>query len=75
MFTRLVPNIRDIGLLSERIRPHYEQAGLGACFCRSVCAGAERRADAGRSGSGGSVTSMPILTLPQVHLAAPEGCA
>ena len=32
MFTRLVPNIRDIGLLSERIRPHYEQAGLGAYF-------------------------------------------
>lgn len=32
MFTRLVPNIREIGLLSERIRPHYEQAGLGIYF-------------------------------------------
>ena len=32
MFTRLVPNIREIGLLSDRIRPHYEQAGLGIYF-------------------------------------------
>jgi hypothetical protein len=32
MFTRLVPNIREIGLLSERIRPHYEKAGLGIYF-------------------------------------------
>jgi hypothetical protein len=32
MFTRLVPNIREIGLLSDRIRPHYEKAGLGIYF-------------------------------------------
>lgn len=32
MFTRLVPNVREIGLLSERIRPAYEQAGLGVYF-------------------------------------------
>ncbi len=32
MFERLVPNIREIGLLSERIRPHYERAGLGQYF-------------------------------------------
>lgn len=29
MFERLVPNIREVGLLGERIRPHYERAGLG----------------------------------------------
>ncbi len=28
MFRRLVPNLREIGLLSERIKPHYERAGL-----------------------------------------------
>jgi hypothetical protein len=32
MFQRLVPNIREIGLLTDRIRPHYERAGLGAYF-------------------------------------------
>ena len=32
MFTRLVPNLREIGLLSPRIRPHYEQAGMGQYF-------------------------------------------
>ncbi len=32
MFTRLVPNLREIGLLSERIRPAYVQAGLGLFF-------------------------------------------
>jgi hypothetical protein len=29
MFTRLVPNLREIGLLTDRILPHYERAGLG----------------------------------------------
>ena len=28
MFKRLVPNLRDIGLMSDRIKPHYERAGL-----------------------------------------------
>ena len=28
MFKRLVPNLREIGLLSERIQPHYRAAGL-----------------------------------------------
>ncbi len=28
MFSRLVPNLREIGLLTERIRPHYERVGL-----------------------------------------------
>ncbi|MFO0746405.1 MAG: ferritin-like domain-containing protein [Myxococcota bacterium] len=28
MFRRLVPNLREIGLLTPRIRPHYEKAGL-----------------------------------------------
>lgn len=28
MFERLVPNVREIGLLSPRMRPHYERAGL-----------------------------------------------
>ena len=28
MFSRLVPNLREIGLLSDRIRPRYEQVGL-----------------------------------------------
>lgn len=28
MFSRLVPNLREIGLLPERLLPHYEQAGL-----------------------------------------------
>jgi hypothetical protein len=28
MFSRLVPNLREIGLLSPRILPHYEKVGL-----------------------------------------------
>ncbi len=28
MFRRMVPNLREIGLLSDRIRPHYERVGL-----------------------------------------------
>jgi hypothetical protein len=28
MFKRIVPNLKRIGLLSDRVRPHYEQAGL-----------------------------------------------
>ena len=32
MFSRLVPNLREIGLLSERIRPHYERVGLMRYF-------------------------------------------
>ena len=28
MFKRIVPNLKRIGLLSDRIRPRYEQAGL-----------------------------------------------
>jgi len=28
MFSRLVPNLREIGLLSERIKPAYARVGL-----------------------------------------------
>ena len=28
MFQRLVPNLREIGLLTDRILPHYERMGL-----------------------------------------------
>ena len=28
MFSRLVPNLREIGLLTDRILPHYERVGL-----------------------------------------------
>lgn len=28
MFKRLVPNLKKIGLLTERVRPHYEKLGL-----------------------------------------------
>jgi hypothetical protein len=28
MFTRLVPNLRDIGLMTPRVLPRYERAGL-----------------------------------------------
>jgi hypothetical protein len=28
MFSRLVPNLREIGLLSDRIKPHYDAVGL-----------------------------------------------
>jgi hypothetical protein len=28
MFNRLVPNLREIGLMSPRILPRYEQVGL-----------------------------------------------
>jgi hypothetical protein len=28
MFKRIVPNLKRIGLLSDRVRPHYEKAGL-----------------------------------------------
>ncbi len=32
MFRRLVPNLREIGLLSDRIKPHYERVGLMKYF-------------------------------------------
>jgi len=32
MFSRLVPNLREIGLMSERIRPQYERVGLMRYF-------------------------------------------
>jgi hypothetical protein len=32
MFSRLVPNLRDIGLLTPRIMPHYERMGLARYF-------------------------------------------
>ena len=32
MFSRMVPNLREIGLLSNRIRPAYERAGLARYF-------------------------------------------
>jgi hypothetical protein len=32
MFTRLVPNLREIGLLTPRIMPHYERVGLARYF-------------------------------------------
>ncbi len=32
MFRRLVPNLREIGLLSDRIRPHYARVGLAKYF-------------------------------------------
>jgi hypothetical protein len=32
MFSRLVPNLREIGLLSKRIMPHYERVGLTQYF-------------------------------------------
>ncbi|MEM8609827.1 MAG: ferritin-like domain-containing protein [Myxococcota bacterium] len=32
MFQRLVPNLREIGLLSDRIKPHYERVGLMQYF-------------------------------------------
>jgi hypothetical protein len=28
MFKRIVPNLKRVGLLSDRVRPHYEAAGL-----------------------------------------------
>jgi len=28
----MVPNLREIGLLSDRIRPHYERVGLARYF-------------------------------------------
>jgi hypothetical protein len=28
MFSRLVPNLREIGLLTPRVMPHYDAAGL-----------------------------------------------
>ncbi|MBX3268965.1 MAG: ferritin-like domain-containing protein [Sandaracinaceae bacterium] len=32
MFSRMVPNLREIGLLSDRIRPHYTRVGLDRYF-------------------------------------------
>ncbi len=32
MFRRLVPNLREIGLLSDRIKPHYDRVGLMKYF-------------------------------------------
>jgi hypothetical protein len=28
----MVPNLREIGLLSDRIKPHYQQVGLSKYF-------------------------------------------
>jgi hypothetical protein len=32
MFSRMVPNLREIGLLTDRIRPHYARVGLEKYF-------------------------------------------
>ena len=32
MFSRLVPNLREIGLMSERIKPAYREVGLMKYF-------------------------------------------
>ena len=32
MFSRMVPNLREIGLLSDRIKPHYARVGLDQYF-------------------------------------------
>ena len=32
MFSRMVPNLREIGLLSDRIKPHYDRVGLSKYF-------------------------------------------
>lgn len=32
MFSRMVPNLREIGLLTERVKPRYEQVGLSRYF-------------------------------------------
>ncbi|HJL15283.1 MAG TPA: ferritin-like domain-containing protein [Sandaracinaceae bacterium LLY-WYZ-13_1] len=32
MFSRLVPNLREIGLLTDRIKPHYVRVGLDKYF-------------------------------------------
>jgi hypothetical protein len=32
MFSRMVPNLREIGLLSDRIKPHYARVGLAKYF-------------------------------------------
>ena len=32
MFSRLVPNLKEIGLLSPRIMPHYDRVGLSRYF-------------------------------------------
>jgi hypothetical protein len=32
MFSRMVPNLREIGLLTDRIRPHYARVGLDKYF-------------------------------------------
>ena len=32
LFQRLVPNLREIGLLTDRIKPHYERVGLMQYF-------------------------------------------
>ena len=32
MFGRMVPNLREIGLLSDRIKPAYERVGLARYF-------------------------------------------
>jgi hypothetical protein len=32
MFARMVPNLREIGLLSDRIKPHYDRVGLSKYF-------------------------------------------
>ena len=32
MFSRMVPNLREIGLMSERIKPHYDRVGLMRYF-------------------------------------------
>ncbi len=53
MFSRMVPNLREIGLMSPRIQPHYEAAGLMRYF-------GGRAADA--------ITAEDILGAPSASL-------
>lgn len=52
MFSRLVPNLREIGLLGERIRPHYARVGLDVYFgglAADRLSGDQMLADLGRA--------------------------
>ena len=57
---RLVPNLREIGLISDRIKPHYDEVGLMKYF-------------GGRSAD--QITGDQMLAELDGKAVAPEGIA
>ncbi|GAB4208691.1 MAG: hypothetical protein OHK0013_27390 [Sandaracinaceae bacterium] len=69
MFGRMVPNLREIGLLSDRIRPHYDRVGLSRYFGGTAAdklTGDQMLADL----DGGAMTSAAPVAIVEHPIAA-----